>query len=82
MNVLCPDGASPSNKIPARSHGSSARTEGCRGQAGSALSVARRAYHEQDSAALPVLADALEDDGYRDAALLGHLRGPGPHVRG
>jgi hypothetical protein len=31
---------------------------------------------------LPVLADALEDAGCPDANLLGHLRGPGPHVRG
>jgi hypothetical protein len=29
-----------------------------------------------------VLADALEDAGATDAGLLGHLRGPGPHVRG
>ncbi len=28
------------------------------------------------------LADALEDAGCGDAELLGHLRGPGPHVRG
>jgi hypothetical protein len=26
--------------------------------------------------------DALEDAGVADAALLAHLRGPGPHVRG
>ncbi len=31
---------------------------------------------------LAVLADALEDAGCGDAELLGHLRGPGPHVRG
>jgi hypothetical protein len=31
---------------------------------------------------LPILADALEDAGCTDAELLGHLRGPGPHVRG
>ena len=31
---------------------------------------------------LPVLADALEDAGCADADLLGHLRSPGPHVRG
>jgi hypothetical protein len=28
------------------------------------------------------LADALEDAGCTDAELLGHLRSPGPHVRG
>jgi hypothetical protein len=31
---------------------------------------------------LPILADALEDAGCSDAALLDHCRGPGPHVRG
>jgi hypothetical protein len=31
---------------------------------------------------LAILADALEDGGSDDAELLGHLRGPGPHVRG
>jgi hypothetical protein len=31
---------------------------------------------------LPVLADALEDAGCGDPAVLGHLRGPGPHARG
>ena len=35
-----------------------------------------------DPARLAVLADALEDAGCTDAGLLGHLRGPGPHVRG
>jgi hypothetical protein len=31
---------------------------------------------------LPVLADLLEEAGLTDAGLLGHLRGPGPHVLG
>jgi hypothetical protein len=31
---------------------------------------------------LPVLADLLEEAGCTDADLLGHLRGPGPHVQG
>jgi hypothetical protein len=31
---------------------------------------------------LPILADALEEAGCNDAELLGHLRGPGPHVKG
>jgi hypothetical protein len=31
---------------------------------------------------LPILADALLDAGCENADLLGHLRGPGPHVRG
>jgi hypothetical protein len=35
-----------------------------------------------DSARLAVLADALEDAGCTDAAVLNHCRSPGPHVRG
>jgi hypothetical protein len=35
-----------------------------------------------DPARLAVLADALEEAGCTDTAILGHLRGPGPHVRG
>ncbi len=35
-----------------------------------------------DFTLLPILADALEDAGCTDAAILDHLRGPGPHVRG
>jgi hypothetical protein len=35
-----------------------------------------------DPARLAVLADALEEVGCGDAGLLGHLRAPGPHVRG
>jgi hypothetical protein len=43
-----------------------------------ALSVYNgRAFDE-----LPVLADAFEEAGCIDARILGHLRGPGPHVRG
>jgi len=44
--------------------------------------LARWAYDERAFDQLPVLADALEDAGCADAALLSHLRGPGPHVRG
>ena len=53
------------------------------------LSLAQAAYEERelpqgllDPARLSVLADALEDVGCRDQAILNHLRGPGPHVRG
>jgi hypothetical protein len=53
------------------------------------VSLAQAAYQERhlpsghlDSAHLAVLADALEDVGCPDAAILDHLRGPGPHVRG
>jgi hypothetical protein len=38
--------------------------------------------HTLAPARLTALADALEDAGCTDAELLGHLRGPGPHVRG
>jgi hypothetical protein len=35
-----------------------------------------------DNDRLAVLADALEDASCTDQVILGHLRGPGPHVRG
>jgi hypothetical protein len=35
-----------------------------------------------DAPRLAVLADMLEEAGCSDPKLLGHLRGPGPHVRG
>ena len=35
-----------------------------------------------DNTRLAVLADALEEAGCTEADILGHLRGPGPHVRG
>jgi hypothetical protein len=35
-----------------------------------------------DTARLAVLSDALEDAGCDNTELLGHLRSPGPHVRG
>jgi hypothetical protein len=53
------------------------------------VALAEAAYEQRelpagtlDPARLTVLADALEDAGCADADLLGHLRGPGPHVRG
>jgi hypothetical protein len=53
------------------------------------LALARVAYDERDPARglldpqrLLVLADALEEAGCTDQAILDHLRGPGPHVRG
>jgi hypothetical protein len=39
-------------------------------------------YQDRAFDHLLILADALEDAGCDDAAILGHLRGPGPHVRG
>jgi hypothetical protein len=51
-------------------------------EGGTVPRLAARAYGEGDFAALPVLADALEDAGCEDPEILSHLRGPGPHVRG
>jgi hypothetical protein len=47
-----------------------------------AVALARSAYEERRFEETPLLADALEEAGCADAALLSHLRGPGPHVRG
>ncbi len=44
--------------------------------------LAQAVYANRAVDRLRVLADALEDAGCSDAGLLGHLRGPGPHVRG
>ena len=44
--------------------------------------LATSVFDERDFERLPILADALEEAGCTDAALLGHLRGPGPHLRG
>jgi hypothetical protein len=53
------------------------------------ISLATAAYEERDLPSghldpdrLAVLADALEEAGCDDLAILDHLRGPGPHVRG
>jgi hypothetical protein len=44
--------------------------------------LAASIYEQRAFDRLPVLADALEEAGCTDADILGHLRGPGPHVRG
>jgi hypothetical protein len=56
---------------------------------GTVKKLAQAAYEHRslpdgtlDQARLAVLADALEEAGCADADILGHLRGPGPHVRG
>ena len=56
---------------------------------GAATQLSQAAYEHRrlpegtlDTSRLTLLADALEDAGCTDAELLGHLRGPGPHVRG
>jgi hypothetical protein len=53
------------------------------------VALAQAAYDQRelpagtlDAARLAVLADGLEDAGCTEVALLDHLRGPGPHVRG
>lgn len=47
-----------------------------------AVALARRAYEDGQFAAMPILADALQDAGCNDPEVLGHCRGPEPHVRG
>jgi hypothetical protein len=56
---------------------------------GAIVQLARAVYEERDlpsghldAARLGVLADMLEEAGCTEPELLGHLRGPGPHVRG
>jgi hypothetical protein len=49
---------------------------------GAVARTAHAIYAERAFEHLPILADALEDAGCRDADVLGHLRGPGPHARG
>jgi hypothetical protein len=49
---------------------------------GTVRTLARAVHDDNAFERLPVLADALEDAGCADADLLGHLREPGPHVRG
>ncbi len=44
--------------------------------------MAHAIYAERAFDRLPVLADALEEAGCTDTAILGHLRSPGQHVRG
>jgi hypothetical protein len=44
--------------------------------------LARGIYAERAFDQLPILADALEEAGCADEAVLGHCRGSGPHVRG
>jgi hypothetical protein len=51
-------------------------------QQGTAPAVARRISDEGRFDDLPVLADALEDAGCDDDAVLEHCRSPLPHVRG
>ena len=47
-----------------------------------AVALARGAYDDRAFDRMPILADALEDAGCADPAVLAHCRGPGPHARG
>jgi hypothetical protein len=49
---------------------------------GTVLHLAQSIYEARRFGDLPILADALEDSGCSDLDILGHLRSPGPHVRG
>jgi hypothetical protein len=51
-------------------------------EGGTIRNMARTVYEEQAFDRLPILADALEEAGCADPALLGHCRQPGEHVRG
>jgi hypothetical protein len=44
--------------------------------------LAESIYEARSFEEMPILADALEDAGCAEAAILEHLRGPGPHTRG
>jgi hypothetical protein len=44
--------------------------------------LARTMYESCDFTAMPILADALQDASCDSDDILGHCRGPGPHVRG
>src|SRR5262249_37478082 len=46
------------------------------------LALAQSVYDERAYDRMPILGDALEDAGCTNADILGHCRGPGPHVRG
>jgi hypothetical protein len=47
-----------------------------------AVSVAQDIYDRRDFAALPLLADLLEEAGCPEQSVLDHCRQPGEHARG
>jgi hypothetical protein len=49
---------------------------------GLVVSIARKIEMERTVDHFPILADALEDSGCHNAAILNHCREPGIHVRG
>ena len=46
------------------------------------VALAGQMYESRDFGAMPILAGALQDAGCDSDEVLGHCRGPGPHVRG
>jgi hypothetical protein len=46
------------------------------------LALSQGIYDEKAFDRMPILADALQDAGCDNEQVLGHCRGPGPHVRG
>jgi hypothetical protein len=44
--------------------------------------LAQAIYTDRALDQMPILADALEKAGCANPEILGHCRGPGPHVRG
>jgi hypothetical protein len=53
-----------------------------RWQGGRVAALAQAIYDDRAFDRLPILADALEDAGCTDRAILDHCRGAGPHCRG
>jgi hypothetical protein len=46
------------------------------------VAIAEQMYTSRDFAAMPILADALQEAGCDSDGVLSHCRGAGPHVRG
>ena len=46
------------------------------------VQIAQAIYDDRAFDRMPILADALEDAGCTDRAILDHCRSEGPHVRG
>jgi hypothetical protein len=46
------------------------------------MALGRQMYESRDFSAMPILADALQDSGCSEEAILSHCRGSGTHVRG
>ena len=46
------------------------------------VALASQMYASRDFSPMPILTDSLQDAGCEDERILGHCRGPGPHVLG